>query len=316
MRTVKTSIFFFLFIALFSLTTPAATQTPRVVTSIPPLQFIAQAITFGISKPKSLITSQGSEHQYSLRPSDAQMLSDADIILYTSHELETFLTKPLEAHKNHATLIEAVQVQNMMLLPARQHHSHNDEHHDKDSHADEQEEEAMPTDPHVWLYPANAIAIATELTRVLSEKDPKNSEQYLANLEYFIKSLSMMSSDITQQIAPYKDQSYILYHDAYQYFEKAFNIAPKGVMTLNPHQGLSAGRLHDILEESVRTNARCLFTEPQFDGDAVESLAKDLDLQTAVIDPLGSDIEPSRDAYVDLQYSIADTITGCLTRQH
>ncbi|WP_288351102.1 zinc ABC transporter substrate-binding protein [uncultured Thalassospira sp.] len=126
-------------------------DAPKVVTSIKPIHSIASAIMKDIGEPALLVDGASSPHAYSLRPSEARALSEADLVVYVSHSLEGFLQKPLQTLSKSSHQLELVAVEGMALRKMRDggaweahqhgdhdedHAGHDDDHHDHDEHDD------------------------------------------------------------------------------------------------------------------------------------------------------------------------------------
>ncbi|WP_238318447.1 zinc ABC transporter substrate-binding protein [Thalassospira australica] len=147
-----------------SLSTPAAAHgddAPQVVTSIKPIHSITSAIMQGVGEPVLLIDGASSPHAYSMRPSEARALRDADLVVYVSHALEGFLQKPLQTLSEDSHQLELVSLRGLSLLETREGgtweghmHDHGDEDHedhagdDHDEHGDHEDHDHDSHDDH------------------------------------------------------------------------------------------------------------------------------------------------------------------------
>ena len=239
----------------FMLAATSAMAAPRVVASIKPLHSIAASVMQGVGEPELLLDAAVSEHTAQLKPSQVEALQNADLILVVGDNLEAFFRKALEnpeiAGKRTLKLAEAPGVK---TLPVREggvweahHHeeAEGDGDHDHDAEAGERkhEHEHEGPDPHVWMDPENAKAIAAAIEAELSQQDPQNAATYAANEKAFDAQMDALSKAIETEIAPVKDKRFIVFHDAYQYFENRFGLAAAGSITLNPEVTPGAKRL-------------------------------------------------------------------------
>ena len=189
-------------------------------------------------------------------------------------------------------------------------HGHDDDHkkegHDEHGHEGHAHGEY---DPHIWLDPMNAKVILSEMAEHLIENDPKNEAKYKANLKKAHKDLDKLTKKVKSELN--KDFKSIVFHDAYQYFEKRFGVEVIGALTVNPEVLPGAKQLAEIREVIEHENVNCLFSEPQFNPSIAETIAKDTGVKAAVLDPLGAELEPGKDLYFDLIGDIASSFESC-----
>ncbi|MDA9083388.1 zinc ABC transporter substrate-binding protein, partial [Candidatus Pelagibacter sp.] len=153
-------------------------------------------------------------------------------------------------------------------------------------------------DPHIWLDPINAKVILNEITEHLIENDSKNAATYKSNLAKAISEIDKLIIDVITETNI--DLSYVVFHDAYQYYENRFNVNILGAMTVNPDVMPGAEQIHEIHEVIEHDNVSCILSEPQFNPDIIKSIAKDTSVKTGVLDPLGANLKPGKDLYFDL----------------
>ena len=104
---------------------------------------------------------------------------------------------------------------------------------------------------------------------------------------------------------------YVVFHDAYQYFEKRFGIEVVGALTVNPEVLPGAKQLSEIREAIEHENVNCLFSEPQFNPTIAETIAADTGVKAAVIDPLGAELELGKDLYFELINDLSSSFENC-----
>jgi len=203
-------------------------------------------------------------------------------------------------------------------------HGHDDEHkedgHDEHGHDDEHKEDGHDEhgheghahgeyDPHIWLDPSNAKVILNEMTEHLIEKDQKNASVYKNNLKKALKDLDKLTKDVKSDLN--KDFKSIVFHDAYQYFEKRFDVNVLGAFTVNTDVLPGAEQLSEIREIIEHDKVSCVFSEPQFNPDIINAVAKDMNISTGVLDPLGATLNPGKDLYFDLIRNMSKSFKGC-----
>ncbi|AFS47384.1 periplasmic solute-binding family protein [alpha proteobacterium HIMB5] len=195
-------------------------------------------------------------------------------------------------------------------------HDHDKESHKEDEHDDHDHDEHGHEghahgeyDPHIWLDPMNAKLILSEMAEHLIENDQKNEAKYKANLKKAHKDLDKLTKKVKSELN--KDFKSIVFHDAYQYFEKRFDVNVLGAFTVNTDVMPGAEQLAEIREIIEHDKVSCVFSEPQFNPDIIKAVAKDMNIQTGVIDPLGATLNPGKDLYFDLISNMSKSFKGC-----
>ena len=207
-------------------------------------------------------------------------------------------------------------------------HGHDDEHkdehkedgHDEHGHEDEHKEDGHDEhgheghahgefDPHIWLDPLNAKVILKEMAEHLIENDEKNASTYKKNLKKGLKDLDKLVKNVKSDLN--KDFKSIVFHDAYQYFERRFGVNVLGAFTVNTDVLPGAEQLAEIREIIEHDKVTCVFSEPQFNPDIINAVAKDMNISTGVLDPLGATLDPGKDLYFDLIKNMSKSFKGC-----
>ena len=143
----------------------------------------------------------------------------------------------------------------------------------------------------------------------LIENDQKNSSVYKSNLKKALKDLDKLIKDVKSELN--KDFKSIVFHDAYQYFEKRFNVKILGAFTVNTDVMPGAEQLSEIREIIEHDKVKCIFSEPQFNPDIIKVVAKDMNIKTGVVDPLGATLNPGKNLYFDLIRNMSASFKGC-----
>ncbi|MEO1702377.1 MAG: zinc ABC transporter substrate-binding protein ZnuA [Pseudomonadota bacterium] len=336
---------------LFASTLIASSAVPasadvNVVASIKPVHSLVAAVMEGVGTPELIVEGAGSPHTYALKPSQAQSLQDADVVFWIGHELEAFLKGPVETLSASAKSVELINAHDLIKLEFREggafdehdrddhdDHDHSaeaghDDHghretaeagHDHD-HGHEETADAGHDghdhgefDAHIWLDPVNAKAMVNEIEEVLAQADPSNAVQYEANAEVVLAKLDALTAEITVDLAPVHDKGFIVFHDAYQYFEKRFDVTAAGSVTVSPEIIPGAARVAEIREKVQELGATCVFAEPQFEPKLVATVVEGTAAKSGVIDPLGATITEGPELYFDLIRNMATSVKTCLS---
>ncbi|MGE0004729.1 MAG: zinc ABC transporter substrate-binding protein [Parvibaculaceae bacterium] len=299
---------------------------PRVVATIKPIHSIAANVMAGVAEPHLLLDAAISEHTAQLTPSQVEAMQDADLIVVVGENLEAFLAKALENPEiAQKKLFEASEVHGLTLLPVRSgglwephHHDHGaeEEGHAGDDHEDSGHDDHDHAhgghDPHVWMDPGNAKAIATALAATLAGIDPENAARYRANAAKFAADIDRLSARFADAVKPVRDRRYIVFHDAYQYFENRFGLSPAGSITVNPEVAPGARRIKEIHDRIAQTGAVCVFAEPQFESRYVETVIEGTGARASVLDGLGAQAPSGSEAYAGMMRRFVTALTACL----
>ncbi len=341
----------------------AAASPPRVAVDIAPVHSLVAQVMAGVGEPDLVIRPGASPHEYTLRPSEAEALSRADVVFWISEELTPWLESPLENLAGSATRVTLLEVPDITLHDFREgatfeahdhhgdehahedehghdddhahkdehdEHAHEDEHGDDDKHAHEDEhghddEHAHKDehehkhehahgehDPHAWLDPENAKVWIGTIASVLAEADAANAATYRTNAATAIANLDALIASIHTQTENLRDIKFIVFHDAYQYFERRFGVEATGAISIGDASDPSPARVAEIRDTVADLGIRCVFTEPQYNPDMVVSVFEKTQVATiGVMDPLGADIAIGQDHYPKLLEALVSSITQC-----
>ena len=308
------------FLTLFS----QAYAEIKVVASIKPIHSLASYLMDGVKKPDLIVDGYASPHGFAMKPSHAKMLQEADLIFWVGEDIESFLVKPLGSIAKKAEKIELMEIRGINKLKFRERNifeGHDDHGHKEDDHDDHAKKEDGHDDhgheghahgefdPHIWLDPLNAKKILKEMAKHLIENDQENESIYKENLKKANKDLDKLVKQVKSELN--KDFKSIVFHDAYQYFEKRFKVNVLGAFTVNTDVLPGAEQLSEIREIIEHEKVTCVFSEPQFNPNIINAVAKDTNIKTGVLDPLGATLNPGKGLYFDLISNMAKSFKGC-----
>lgn len=314
--------------ALLAMTMPALAEI-TVVASIKPVHSLVAGVMEGVGEPGLIVGGAGSPHSYAMRPSEAGALQDARLVFWIGEGLETFLVEPLKTLAGDARIVELSEVEGLTLLhyreagPGQDHDGHDHEQHDHEGHDHDHEGEAHHDhdhvhhgmDMHLWLDPENARMMVGEIAQALSEADPDNAETYRRNAAALQVRLDELTAQTQAALAEVRDRPFVVFHDAYQYFEERFGIEAAGSITVSPEAIPGARRVAEIRERIEELGATCVFSEPQFEPQIVSTLIEGTDARAAELDPLGAALEDGPDLYFELISGLTTSLTECLSQE-
>ena len=330
MNLFKRSIFFGLSFLFLSFNSHADVKTDiKVVTTIKPLHSLISRIMETRGEPQLIIEGTNNPHTFVFKPSHAKMIEEADIIFWIGEDLEAFMEKPLDSLAEKAQVISFMELSSIEKLKFREknifddHDGHEDEHegheddddhgHKDDDHDDDHKDAHAHAhgefDPHIWLDPENAKEMVKIIRDELIKIDPEGQRQYSVNTAGATLELDNLINSVEKELS--KDISYIVFHDAYQYFENRFGVIPAGALTLNPDVLPGAKQIADIQDVINDKGIKCIFSEPQYNPKIIETIGNDMKISTGVMDPLGAYIDAGPSMYSDLINGIANSIKDC-----
>ncbi|RCS24005.1 zinc ABC transporter substrate-binding protein ZnuA [Phyllobacterium salinisoli] len=329
-----------------------AADREGVVASIKPIHSLVAAVMEGVGEPALIVRGTGSEHVYSLRPSDAEAIEHAKVVFWVGPGMETFLQKPFETLAAGAKVVALGDASGLTKLKFREggpfeahkhgddeaeeghDHAHGDNAHEEKAHdghdhaegehdhgkdaahdeGDEHHDHAHGEyDLHVWLDPENAKVLVGDIAKTLAEADPAHAVLYKSNAKAYSAKLDELTKEVTAELAPVKDKPFIVFHDAYQYFEKRFGVNTVGSITVSPENVPGAQRVSEIHEKVKQLGATCVFAEPQFEPRLVKTVTEGTAAKSGVLDPLGASLKDGPDLYPQLIRNLADSLKTCLS---
>ena len=306
----------FLTSALISGLSFTANAEINVVASVKPVHSLVSGVMDGVGTPDLIVQGSASPHTYSLRPSQARQLEDADLVFWMGHELESFLEQPLEAIATKAHVVELIDSSKLKKIQMREGgmfdaHAH-DDHDEHEGHDDHGHGEF---DVHVWLDPENAKVLVNEIKLALIELDPVNASKYEANSNKMNTKLDQLIDEVSKKLESEQGKGYVVFHDAYQYFEQRFGMSAVGSITVSPEVVPGANRIRELKEKINELNAHCVFSEPQFEPKLVSTVIEGTQANTGVLDPLGASIKDGPELYFTLIRNMADSLHECLSKK-
>ena len=297
--------------------TAAQRADAAVVTSLKPIGFIASAIADGVTETQVLLPDGASEHDYSLRPSDAKRIQNADLVVWIGPEMEAFMDKSTQSiPDNKKVTIAQLDGVKPLLMKGADDDDDDHAHEDGHGHAHEEKGDAHhhhgDYNMHLWLSPEIARLSAVAIHNKLVELMPQSRARLDANLKDFEANLAATDKQVASELAPVKGKGYFVFHDAYGYYEKHYGLTPLGHFTVNPEIQPGAQRLHQIRTQLVEQKATCVFAEPQFRPAVVESVARGTTVRMGTLDPLGTNIQLSKESYPAFLTQLATQYASCL----
>jgi zinc transport system substrate-binding protein len=296
---------------------PAAAAPPKVVASVKPVQSLVAAVMEGVGAPALLVPGAASPHTYTLRPSDARLLRGAGLVFWIGPIYESFLEKPVAALGGGAIIVRLADAPGVSVLRQREGGAWGEEeahHHESGfaGSAGDRPSDDPEGDGHVWLDPRNARAMAAAIAEALAAADPADAARYRENAATTARRLDALEDELARRLAAVQGRPFVVFHDAYQYFERRFGLDAIGSIALHPDQKPGARRVRELQARIRDLGGACVFSEPQFEPALVRTLVVDSGARTGVLDPLGADVPDGPEAYFTVMRRLADSLVACL----
>ncbi|WP_264214466.1 zinc ABC transporter substrate-binding protein [Leisingera thetidis] len=337
--------------ALLAGTGAAWAEVPRVAADIAPVHGLVARVMQGLGAPQLVVPPGASPHGYAMRPSEARALDQADLVFWLGAPLTPWLQAPLEELAAEARRVELLETEGTLVLPFREgarfeshghedsgghgahdghdghddhdgHESHDDhegheDHDNHDGHEGHADHEGAHghdhagADPHAWLLPQNAATWLDVIAAELSQADPGNAAAYKANAEAGKQEIADTVASVSAALEPFRAKPFIVFHDAYQYFEQGFDLNAAGAISLSDAAKPSPARIAEVRDAVAELEVACVFSEPQFNPGLVATVLEGTGAGTAVLDPLGAKLEPGPQFYPALLRDLGAAVAGC-----
>ena len=276
-----------------------AQSTPSIVVSIKPIHSIVTKIMDGVTKPELLLDSNSSAHTFHLKPSQIKMISNADLVIVISENFELGLRKALK-NINEDSHLKISELDQLII-----HNSRGEAIYNKN-------EDSSKFDFHLWLDVNNMQLIATYISNMIIELDPKNEYIYSENLKEVNLELDELKEQIKQQLAPFSSTPFAIYSDTLQYFEKSLELKRPVIITPFHGAGLSIKRTIDAKRKIKDLNISCLIYDTEVKAKQLRVLSEGLNLKSFKIDILGNEFTPGPDQYFNLMKKTSSQLSLCL----
>lgn len=283
----------------------------NVVATIKPIHSIAASVMAGVGEPKLLIDGAASPHTFTLKPSDAKALSAARVVFRVSDGLEPFMIKVARSLPKSVEVVTLEKVPGLTLLEMRSGGTFEDDDH-AHGKSGKHDHDKNAIDGHLYLDPANAKLIATHMAAVLGKAQPAAADRFKTNAEAFGRDMTALMAELEARTKPLAGRPFIVFHDAYQYFERRFGLEAAGSVTVSPDIAPSARRLSALRRKISALKAVCVFSEPQFEPRLVATITEKTSARRGVLDPLGVAIPAGAAHYPTLLRNLAADLETCL----
>ena len=307
----------------------ASAEVPQVAVDIAPVHSLVTRVMDGVGAPNLVIQVGASPHEYNLRPSEAQALQDANLVFWIGSDLTPWLADAIQTLAPNASMTALLESEGTIELEFRESalfeahahgdhdedkHADHDDHddHDEDKHADHDDHDDHGAhDPHAWLSPQNAKTWLNVIASKLSAADPKNAGIYFSNAAAGQTEIDALIAEVNVTLKPVRGMNFIVFHDAYQYFENDFDFPASGAISISDASDPSPARIQEIQGRISNEGIDCVLAEPQFNSGLVATVMDGSEAKTGILDPLGAGLQPGAKLYPELIRNLSKALTNC-----
>ena len=211
------------------------------------------------------------------------------------------------------------------------HHGHDDHAHDDHQGHDAHEEQVHDAhddaaqggdghhhegdfDPHIWLDPQNAIAILNATAEALSALDPENAATYRANAAAGADEIAALEAEAARALDPLRDMPFVVFHDAFHYFESRFGLKALAAISLADGGASSAGHLDGVRAAIAETGAACVISEPLTGSGLIDAVTGPGDIRIEILSPMGPDPAAAGWLYAAHLAEMTEGFLRCLSK--
>ena len=289
---------------------PLSAETIDVVVTIKPIHSLVSQVMQGVAEPTLLVDGSASPHSFSLKPSHIRAIDNAGVFIRVSERLEPFTGKIVRSLPVGVRLITLAEAPGVRLLTQRTTGTFERDRHDHDAEA--HKDAGIGGDSHIWLAPANAKAIGLYVGVVLAERYPEHAARFTANAERLAAEIDALTVELEKETTPLRERPFVVFHDAYQYFDDSFDLDAVGSITVSPNVQPSAKRLAELRQKIRSLGAVCVFAEPWFQPRLVAALTEGTQARSGTLDPEGTNLTPGPQLYFTLMRNLAAGLKACL----
>ncbi len=287
--------------------TPIQAKVPRVATDIPPVHSLVSQVMGELGTPKLIIPPGTSPHGYAMRPSEAQALQAADVVFWMGRDLTAWFDRAIQALAANATTVALSESKGLIRHPYRTTKTFDTHTHDEGEH-----DATAKIDPHLWLDPDNALIFLDVIATTLARLDAIHADTYLTNAARAKTALEALKLELNAAVQPIRGRPFIVFHDAYHYFEHRFDVEAAGSLSIGDASSPGPARIAAIRGKVQTLGATCVFSEPQFQPKIIKTVIEKTAARSGTLDPVGATLKPGPNQYSQLLRHLAHGLLTCL----
>lgn len=303
--------------ALFLMTaaTPALAEVPNIVVDTPVTAALVAAVTGPEAEITVLLDPGVSPHDFALRPSGLQALTEADMVIWIGHGLSPWMGVPLTTISESTRVIELVDTEGWTAIT---YDEEVEEHHEGETEEEHEAHDHGPVDPHAWLDPSVAVTWASTIGAEIAEMRPDLAEGIAANTATFAEAVAAANTEAQAALAPVTGKPFVASHDAVAYFTRAYGLTQADSIAEGDAAAPGAAHIADLQAQMAAEGINCILLDPETNPDWAALVAEGTTARIAPIDLMGTTLDIP---FTDLGYypaiisRMATDVSACLTEQ-
>jgi zinc transport system substrate-binding protein len=288
-------------------------ETPKVVTDFGPVHSLVSMVMGDLGAPEVLLPMGGDAHNFQLRPSQAQDLAAADLVIWVGPEMTPWLGRALDGlgKGEGLALLEAPETLTRSFIEKKPAEAGADAHDHDDDHDGHMHD---GVDPHAWLEPQNAQIWLGLIAEALAAADPEQAAVYRANAEAGQAKVAAVEAEARQVLDPVKGRGFATMHAAYGYFADHFGLKFAGSLRQGDASAPGAAHIAELQKSLQEDGVVCLFPEANHNPASAEQMAEATGVKLGgPLDPAGAMMPAGADLYGALVLGLANTLADCLS---
>jgi zinc transport system substrate-binding protein len=282
-----------------------------VATDIPPIHSLVSQVMGELGTPKLIVPPGTSPHGYAMRPSEARALQAADVVFWMGQDLTAWFGRAIKALAANATTVALSESKDLIRHPYRTTNAFDTHTHDEGEN-EQKDDDLAKIDPHLWLDPDNALIFLDVIATTLARLDASHADTYLNNAARAKAALEALKLELTATVQPIRGRPFIVFHDAYHYFEHRFDVEAAGSVSIADASNPGPARIAAIRGKIQTLGATCVFSEPQFEPRIIATVIEKTAARSGILDPVGAALKPGPNQYSQLLRHLAHNLLTCL----
>lgn len=260
----------------------AESESLKVFVSILPQKYFAERLLGNNGTVEVLIGPGMSPHTYEPLPQQMSKLSRANIFFTVGIPFEQAIINRLKDICPNLTIAFSDENIEKIRMIGHHHHEESHEHHHEEAHKHD-----MGLDPHFWLDPIRASAMADNMAKVIIASKPELADSVKSNLEAIKSEMNKLDEELTQKLLPFKGKTMLVFHPAFGYFAARYGMIQKAVEIEGKEP--APRQLAELIRGCRSEGIKIIFVQKQFPAATAETISRSIGGRVVAIDPLAED---------------------------
>ena len=274
-------------------------ETIKVVTTFYPMYDFTKNVTQDLAEVSLLLPAGTEVHDFEPSAKDVAEIQEADVFIYNSEEMETWVPSLLDTiDLTEVLVIDASEGIALIENEAVEEHHDSDHEHAVHEH-DHEEEHGHTIDPHIWLDPVLAQEEVNTIKAGLIEADPENEENYEVNADTYNQKLEALDQEYKEAFQESENRTFVTQHAAFAYLAQRYDLNQVSIAGLSSEEEPSPSKLAELSQLVDQEGMEYIYFEDNSSSKIAETLANEVGVELALLSPLEGVSQSDQDAGVD-----------------